>query len=153
MNMMSARVKASMPGMLNCRHANIWHAWAHILAQQGQIREIQVSMVRGDMPVMSIILYTCNHACMLSSMYSFFLSHAWAHIPDKGALIEDQGFYGMRRACESCLSSEDDTSTPASMHACYIFAYTCKNVSQIGSDQRDHGIYLGDHAGQFGAPK
>ena len=89
MTMMSAQVKASMPGMLKCRHANFWHAWAHILAQQGQIREIKVSMVRGDMPVMSIIsvhmhatMHVCYQACTV-----FFLSHAWAQIPDKWDLI------------------------------------------------------------------
>ena len=92
-------------------------------------------------------MYVIKHAQFFS------LACMGPYTRQMGSDRRDQGIYGMRRACQSCLSSEDDTSTPASMHACYIFAYTCPNLSQIRSDQRDHGIYLGDHAGQFGAPK
>ena len=41
----------------------------------------------------------------------------------------------------------------ASMHARYMLACLGLYLSQTGSDQRDQGIYLGDHAGQFGATK
>ena len=73
--------------------------------------------------------------CML---YSFMRGHNLGKI---GSDQRDQDIYGIRRTCQTSLSTYFDQSKQVCMHAHYRIACTGLYISQIWSNQRDQSIY------------
>ena len=65
--------------MLTCMHAVFWSGLANILAQFGQITDIEVSMEKGGLVDndIDVYAYAQNHTHMLALMYAISL-HALA---------------------------------------------------------------------------
>ena len=60
--------------MLACMHTIFWHAYAHISANLGRIRKIEISAESGGYAGYHYDVLACarNHECMLVCMHTIF---------------------------------------------------------------------------------
>ena len=90
-------------------------------------------------------LCMCTQACTHASVHAhYFLACLGPYLSQIGLDRKDRDIYGIGGTCRSwllCLCMCTQACTHASVHARYILAFLGPYLSQIGSDQRDQGIY------------
>ena len=90
-------------------------------------------------------LCICTQACTHASVHAHhFLACLGPYLSRIGSDWKDRDIYGIGGTCRSwlwCLYMCTQACTHASMHARYFLACLGPYLSQIGSDQRDQGIY------------